>query len=402
MKLAIIVFGLLVMTSCEEGSDITIDGDEISHESLQSSLKDFQWEILKKVNREHGSDKNLNISPISIAVALSMAYEGAAAETKERMASTLKLSKVGQTGQAYRTIIDDLNTSVSLSVNNAVFWDGAGMTPNESFLKYQNEYFKTQQQELDFADSDAVQKINSWAEQATEGRIKEVLKSISPDEVMFLMNALFFKSDWQDPFPIDNTRVRDFTLADGKTITTEFAHQDNQLSFYQGSDFDAVDLYFDGQAYSMTFLLPGEGSNPDQLIDVLDRDRIDKLYDSDLQTGRLLLSMPKFEVASDLNLKTVLSNMGMAVAFDKNNADFSNLGSSSGNLFISRVKHNTFLKVDEKGAEGAAVTTVGVSATSLPPSVDLDRPFVFLLRNVENGILVFGGKIEDPSDRIEE
>ncbi|NND34420.1 MAG: hypothetical protein HKN76_17680, partial [Saprospiraceae bacterium] len=286
-----------------------------------------------------------------------------------------------------------------LSLSNAVFWDKSRITPHDDFLDYISSFFTAGAFDLTFKDPNALDVINAWVNTSTQGRIEKIMEEISPEEVLFIINALYFKDDWKYPFPIEATQLRDFTRSDGSIVPTDMMHQDiSTLRFYQGSDFSAVELPFADSSYTLTLLLPTASSSPDELVAELSATRLQSLFDKDLKQGRILLNMPKFQIEYKLLLNDVLKSMGMQLAFDPNRANLSKLGSApEGNLYISRVNHKTYLKVDEKGAEGAAVTSIGVGVTSLPPQLNFDRPHVFVLRNQGTGSLIFAGKIEDPS-----
>jgi serpin B len=408
--LCMIKYGLMMLivlaSSCNKEKDDSLTPDrELQMEELMGSLSYFQWHLFQQSVASDQSGKNLNISPLSIAAALYMTYEGSAGTTRDGISETLALhsAQAGfNLGQAYEDLIHELEkTDAVLETSNAVFWDKNRIFPKEEFLQYTSDYFDAGRFDLAFEDPAALAAINDWVKTATEGRIDKILDEISQEEVMFLINALYFKDDWQFPFPEESTRVGDFVRKDGKIVQAQMMYQDiNTLRYYQNSDFSAVEMPFADTAYSLVLMLPPDGKNPDQLIAQLEPERMETLYEQDLKTGRILLDLPKFEIEYKVLLNDVLKNMGMTLAFDPNEADFSNLGTApEGNLFISKVLHKTYLKIDEKGAEGAAVTSVGVGVTSLPPQLRFDRPFVFLLLNKKTGALIFAGKIEDPNVR---
>ena len=213
---------------------------------------------------------------------------------------------------------------------------------------------------------------------------------------MFLMNALYFKADWRYPFPLESTQVGSFENADGTEIPIPFMHQDvEQIRSFRDSQLSVVELPFADDTYSLNVILPAQDITPDQLIAALSPDRLQTLFEDDLLRGRILLDLPRFEIEYKVSLREVLESMGMHIAFDPQRADFSRIGGAvGGNLFLTKVEHKTYLKIDEKGAEGAAVTSVGVGVTSVPPSFRFDRPFVFILRNNKTGVFLFAGKIE--------
>ena len=398
---------ILFFLSCskEDNNNAPDREAELQMPELVSSLESFQWKLFQQVVNSEKDLKNLNISPLSIAAALYMTYEGAGNATRDQIAGTLELPAEivpFNLGRAYKNFIDELEkTDGALATTNAIFWDKNRIFPASEFLNYTKKYFDAEQFDLVFQEPAALSTINDWVKSSTKGRIDKIIEEISAEEVMFLINALYFKDDWKFPFPLENTRMGLFTRWDGIEVSTEMIHQDIfSLRYYQGADFAAVEMPFSDTSYNMVLLLPPAGKTPDQLINNLQGDRLERLFDQDLMVGRILLDLPKFEIEYEILLNDALKALGMEIAFDPYQADFSNLGNApEGNLFISRVNHKTYLKIDEKGAEGAAVTSVGVGVTSLPPYLKFDRPFVFLLRNQNTNTLIFAGKIEDPTIR---
>ncbi len=395
---------LFIIVSCNKENNTPLSTEEeLQMEDLMESLTDFQWDLFQKVVASDDTGDNLNISPLSIAAALYMAYEGSSAETRDKISEALRLptNQGGfNLGQAYENLIKELEKDDAvLSTSNAVFWDKNRIFPREEFLQYTVEYFNAGRFDLLFSDPSALNTINDWVKTSTEGRIEKIIEEIGEEEVMFLINALYFKDDWKFPFPEESTGTGDFIRSDGKSVQAEIMRQDiYTLRSYQSSQFSAVEMPFADTSYSLVLLLPPTGQTTDQFIAQMNKKRLATLFSQDLQTGRILLDVPKFEIEYKVLLNDVLKSMGMEIAFDPFAADFSNLGSApEGNLFISNVNHKTFLKIDEKGAEGAAVTSIGIGVTSAPPHFQFNRPFVFLLRNRNSDTFIFAGKIEDPT-----
>lgn len=396
---------VILFCACQEGDPADPDlnlVDEISVERLNLALNDFQWDLFKRVLAAEETAENLNLSPLSVASALYLTYEGADSDTRQAMSEALEFADDDKgavhLGAAYRDLMDLLEDGDHLSNVNGVFWDKNRMFPRDSFLMYAGKYFDAEQFDLDFQTPAALATINGWVNDATESRIEKIIEKINAEEVMFLISALYFQADWDAPFEIESTSQRPFTTRGGEAVQVPFMFQDvNTIPFYEGSDFVAVNMHFADDKYSMTLLLPGDHLPVDEFVANLTLDRLEKLFDSDLKPSRMHLLVPKFEVESKFLLNNVLKSMGMEIAFDPHAADFSNLGvAPEGNLYIARVNHKTYLKVDEKGAEGAAVTSVGIGVESAPPVLNFNRPFVFLLRHIETGALVFAGKIENP------
>lgn len=348
-------------------------------------------------------DKNVVISPLSLVSALYMASEGASEDTYDQIASTLHLEAVTpEQGRLYRAFVDKVeseNTDAVLSLSNEVFVDPARIQFAEAYKEQVRTQYGAEVEELDFAKAEAVTEINNWVADATNDRITEVIESINADELMFLTNATYFKADWANAFPETSVFDRDFNLPDGSTVLVPTMHHDAQLANAMTDDYAAVELHFKDSIYSMTLLMPSGEVSPTEFLGDFDSRSfvtlVDEL-DQQMETSRIFLQMPKLELTTKYSLKTSLQNLGMTDAFDSGRANFDRLGTSGGNMYLSRVLHDVYLKIDEKGAEGAAATTVGVAATSAPPSLVFDKPFLFILKHRGSNVPVFMGVVRDP------
>ncbi len=407
MKYYFLTFALILGFAACEKSDMTVtpSQDEIQADVMVDAMTSFQWELFRESVAHADADTNVIISPLSVASALYLTLEGAAGVTRSEMEAALAMKQIDgkDLGQAFAELMhlmESTDDATRLSWSNAVFWDDLSIDPHEQFMDYTKTHFDATQEGMSFADTElALNTINSWVNSATEGRIEKILEEISSDEVMFLINAIFFTGDWDNPFAETLTRDRNFTTGSGEDIEVPTMSKDAQLQFSIREDYSAVQLPFSDSSYAMTFIIPAEGTDIDDFISGFSDQDLEEL-DADLNKSRVQLYLPRFEISYNQRLNSVLKNLGIEKAFDKSQADFSNLGvARGGNLFISRVNHEAFLKIDEKGAEGAAVTSVGIGVTSLPPTVSFDRPFVILLRNTNTDILLFAGKIENPAGK---
>ncbi|NND08364.1 MAG: serpin family protein [Saprospiraceae bacterium] len=402
------IFLLTLFSSCEKSSDAVPQESEINKSELLEGIQDFQWSLFKEAILEEGDQsKNVIISPLSVASALYMALRGADNQTRAGMERALALEGISsaEVGMAYQQWISTLTTTegeTRLSPANAIFWDKQRILPEQSFLTYAKQYFDADTYGLDFGNESALDDINQWVNEKTENRITKILDEIRDDEVMFILNALFFTSDWKYPFPLEQTAVRPFSLRDGSIVEVPTMHQDiATLPNLITETYQAVDMPFADSSYRFTMVLPPKEQDIDDFIGNLNASTVQEIFNN-LKSNRILLNVPKFSVSYKILLNEPLKRMGMQEAFDPNLADFTKLGSApEGNLFLSKVLHKTFLKVDEKGAEGAAVTSIGVGVTSLPPMISFNRPFLFMLWERETNTIVFIGKMEDPGAKTE-
>jgi len=242
--------------------------------------------------------------------------------------------------------------------------------------------------------------INQWVEEQTEGRIKDLIPEgiITNLTRLVLTNAIYFNAAWQYQFNEDNTIDMPFHLLDGSDINIPMMRQMESFNYTEGNGHQAVELPYDGGELSMVILLPDEGEFGD-FQNSLDAQFVDGII-RDLESRNVSLTMPKFGFESDMSLKDTLSAMGMPVAFSAG-ADFSGMDGKSGKdgLFISDVVHKAFVSVDENGTEAAAATAVIMdlkAAPEMPANFNLDSPFIFLIRDIETGSILFIGRVLNP------
>jgi len=343
-------------------------------------------------------EPNVVLSPLSISVALGMARNGAVGETKTEMETALHLTGLEDStiNTYYKTLIEGLpvvDKNVEVAQANAL-WYKEGFQIKAPFLQTNADYFKTMVVALDFDSPDAVTTINDWCAEHTHNRITSIIDQIGPYVRMYLTNAVYFKGAWQRPFDPKQTVDGQFNT----TATTQKAIKLMNLidTFAYAADDKAqyIDLPYGEGDYAMTLLLPMPGLAVDDLLDELTAESITSMLAS-LRLQQLSLTLPRFRTTCSFEMKDPLSAMGMQTAFTEW-ADFS--GISDIPLMISAVKHKTFLEVTEEGTEAAAVTAVEFTNTSLPsyPFVVVDRPFLFLIREKESGVILFAGKVADP------
>jgi serine protease inhibitor len=361
----------------------------------------FAFRLLGEINTEEG-EKNIFISPLSVGMALGMTYNGAAGGTQAAMQQVLELEDMSlqEVNESYRSLIDllrNLDPKVEFLLANSI-WYRNTMTVGQEFLDLNREYFDAEVVPLDFNSPNAGDQVNAWVDEKTKGKITEIVPA-GPlsDLIMLLLNAIYFKADWAGQFDKDLTEEDPFYLADGSTVSTEMMWHSEPvpLRYHRDGGIQVVDLPYGGDAYSMTIVLPDEPEDIDALVQGLTRDQWN-LWTAGLDSTSRIVSLPKFELDYKIRLNDVLKMLGMEVAFcDGGPADFSRLFPGA---CISFVDHKTYVKVDEEGTEAAAVTAVGVGVTSVgPPTLIIDRPFVFAIRERYSGTILFMGKMMDPT-----
>ena len=397
------LLSVLLLAGCSlTGPDESIQPDPpraltAAEQQVVASDNQFGLKLFRTLSDE-AAGENVFISPMSVSMALGMTLNGAAGETRAAMEQALEHAGLSEAeiNESYRGLIDLLTTldpEVTLAIANSI-WHDQRFAVEPDFIDTNETYFDAQVEALDFADPSAVDPINNWVSDKTRGKIETILQQISPSEVMFLINALYFKGTWTYEFDEADTQDEAFTQHDGTPTQVPMMHQETDLPYVQTERFQAVDLPYGDSLYSMTVLLPREGHTADELAADLDAQQWAD-WTSRFETRGIDLKLPRFQLEYKQKLNEALTALGMGVAFNCNQADFSGINPDE-DLCISRVKHKTFLEVNEEGTEAAAVTAVGIETTSVgggTPRVHVNRPFVLAIRDRHSGTLLFIGKV---------
>ncbi len=372
-------------------------------QGLIAAANRFAPALLTQVNATRARE-NVFISPLSASMALSMTLNGAAGTTYDEMRTALGFGAMSREsiGASYRdliTLLRGLDPKVDLQIANAIWYEkrfGPSVAP--SFLAEATQYFDATSSALDFASPASVKSINDWVALQTKGKITTIVDNLSPELVMLLVNAIYFKGDWRDAFDKAKTTSAPFTTEAGRIASVPTMFRSGTMRVGVSDGRTVVDLGYGGDAFSMTILLPRDGESVNTLVSSL-TDATWSAAVASLAAGEVDLSMPRFTLAWEAMLTEPLKTMGMRAAFVPGGADFTRLSPTVGrDLYISFVKQKTYVNVNEVGTEAAAVTAVGIGITSFPVRrvVRVDRPFVFAIRERLTGTTLFMGKIVDP------
>ncbi len=387
--------------SCEYVEDI--EKQELQIETVDPNVveanTDFGFNLFHEI-RKSEQDENIFISPFSVSVALAMTLNGAAGETETAMVDTLQLQDIETEAinpnfALLQQTLEMADPKVTLTIANSL-WSEQSFSFNPEFLNRNSQFFDAEISSLDFADPNSVNTINQWVNNRTIGKITEILNEISSDEVLFLINAIYFKGSWQTEFDPAKTRDGDFHLSDSTTKQVSMMVREGNYPFYYGEDFQAISLPYGDGKIGMYIFLPSRDSNLNTFLDSLSTQSWEN-WISQFHEQKIWVQVPKFKLEYRADLSDMLKALGMGVAFDKNRSDFSRM-SSDGDLYISRVDHKAVVEVNEEGTEAAAVTNVGIAVTSLPPQFIADRPFFFAIRDNETKTVLFMGTVVDPSE----
>ena len=390
------------------------------HESslLESSNK-FGLNLFREIAANTAATENIFISPLSVSYALGVCYNGAKGDTRDAIGATLEMAglTVDEMNEAYRDVTQILTLTdplVEIKIGNS-FWSRQGLPIQPDFLDVARDYFDARVEEIDFQADWAADTINAWVDRATNGKIEKVVEPpFSAELAAILMNAIYFKGDWMFQFDPDNTHSKTFYMADGSETDCQMMHwgtdgadslldggllsPDDNATFYQNEYLEAVSLPYGRGDFRMTIMAPNRRDDATLTVDSL----IEKftpenwnLWLSGFQVDQFMVGLPRFKFEYEVNLTQMLIDLGMELAFNCPDADFSNMF-PVGPACISKVKQNAFVQVDEEGTEAAAVTTVEIGITCEPPEFIFDGPFLIVIHEDVSGAILFIGKIANP------
>ncbi|HYW18504.1 MAG TPA: serpin family protein [Nodularia sp. (in: cyanobacteria)] len=373
----------------------------ISDTKLVNANNKFGFKLFSEILKNNSNQDNIFVSPSSVAIALAMAYNGASGSTQQAMAKTLELQGMSlpEINSAYATLkelLENPDPQVQLTIANSL-WAKKEATLQPNFIQSTEEFYKAKVTNLDFQDAGSANTINKWVEDSTRGKINKIVEQIQPDQVLFLINAIYFKGKWTNQFDKSQTAEHPFKSISGKQKQQPMMSQTGEYRYYENDQFQAVSLpYGEDGKVSFYIFLPKEESNLQTFYQNLNADNWEKWL-SQLKNRDGFIRLPRFKTDYDVTLNDALKALGMSEAFS-NQANFSGMGTK---LKISEVKHKTFVEVNEEGTEAAAVTSVGMVPTSFTQKLEpfrmiVDRPFFSAIRDNQTGSILFMGSITDP------
>ncbi|WP_394840203.1 serpin family protein [Pendulispora rubella] len=371
----------------------------------------FGFDLYQRVRTQKG---NIAVSSASITTALTMTWAGAKGDTADQMRKVLHLEgtpqEVLQSAGKLSSALQEPARPIKFRIANRLF--GEKTFKFESpFLESTKAAFGAPLEGVDFikAPEPARVRINTWVEEQTEKRIKDLIPAgvIKTDARLVLVNAIYFLGDWNTPFDKERTKPAAFQLSATSKKDVPTMRREDRLRFVQQDGLKALEIGYKGGQMSMLFVLPDKVDGVEALEKSLDNGKIADLV-SALQPQTVNVTLPRFEInpTASLALGERLQEMGMPLAFDRRKADFTGIAnppSPQDRLYISDVFHKAFVKVDEKGTEAAAATAVVMMrATAMPmpekvAQFHADHPFLFFIRDNATGMILFNGRVSDPS-----
>lgn len=368
-----------------------INSEAITEAEAEKSAT-FAVRLFKAANE---SGKNTLISPLSVFAALAMTVNGARGDTLRCMEATLgmKAEELNKYFYSYRQSLRDDNGCILRLADSVWFRDDERFNVNGDFLQSNADYYGADMYKAAF-DGSTIKDINKWVSNKTDGMISDILNDIPVEALMYLINALAFEGEWETVYKKVQVNNGVFKCEDNTEQTVKYMYGSESVYLDDGRATGFIKPYKGGK-FAFAALLPNEGISLDDYIDSLDGSTLQNTFRGAETTG-VETSIPKFKAEYSSELSVVLRGMGMGLAFDKELADFTGIGKSTGgNIFISRVIHKTFISVYEKGTKAGAATVIEMSdKMAAPPEmkqVYLDRPFVYMLVDTETYLPFFIG-----------
>jgi serpin B len=375
--------------------------------SLVSGNSSFAFALYKQLTKT--SSGNMFYSPYSISTALAMTYAGANGDTEKQMSKALQFTlPQAQLHPAFNDLALALASrgqnakgtngkSFSLNIANAL-WCQKDYTLLPAFLNILAQNYGAGVNLMDFIKSpeDSRMTINNWVSDQTNSRINDLLPqgSIDSSTRFVLTNAIYFDAAWQYPFAKESTYNGTFNLLNNSTVTVPMMSHEASYNYVKANGYQAVELPYSGNEIAMDIIMPDAGKFT-SFESAMTADKVNGIIGS-LNNSFMVLTMPKFSFDSSFSLNSALSALGMPVAFtDK--ADFSGITGNT-DLHISDVVHKAFVAVDEEGTEAAAATGVVMGLAAMPAnSMTVNQPFIFLIRDIQTGAILFVGRVLNPA-----
>lgn len=400
---------VLTSNSCEKS---TVDKETKLSEPMKIELRGaeslmaqsdqaFAFDFFAKVFDEERNkeDENFMISPFSLSMALAMTWNGSDNDTKLAMQKTLGFEdwtddEVNGYFKKLKEAFEKTDPSTKLSIANSI-WTNQNVEILPDFIALNKAYYNATVESVDFGNAATVGRINKWASNNTNGLIDNVIEQTKPSDLMYLLNALYFKGIWVSEFDVKNTSKMNFTADNGGQVKVDMMHQEAKFNYTEDETMQVVELPYGNKAFSMMVLLPKEDKKLADIAIALQEEGYWNNFKRNLSNKVVDLFIPKFKTEYSKKLNDVLTDMGMGIAFTANKADFSRM--SDRDAFISFVTQDTYIATDEVGTEAAAVTVVGIVETSMPAENVLfkaDRPFIYMIQEKSTGSILFMGAVK--------
>jgi serine protease inhibitor len=395
----------LSVISCKKTSDNVQPGEPVpinlttKQVSLIESGNSFAFDIFKEALKSTADSKNIIISPLSISYALSMTLNGASGATRDSMIKALRLKNItlDELNQSYKDLkaaLLSVDPRVLISLANSV-WIEKNFVAKKTFTDILTGFYNAESKSFDIKDPNAPKVMNTWIEDKTNGLIKNMIDKLEDNAVMLLINAIYFKGKWNIQFDKNATKPRTFSKSDGSTVSAPAMHQTETHKIYKGNGYVMAEIPYGQGNFAMDIFLP-DNISLSPVTSILTDAGFSSIKNN-LENRKVNLYLPQFKYGYKEELKEVLSLLGMGIAFT-DNANFSNISDLS--LLINKVTHQAFIETNEEGTEAAAATVAEIGNTMAGPNdpvtIDINRPFIYIIRETTTNSILFMGKVADP------
>jgi len=400
-KILISCIVLSLIFSCQTVNDnsgepsIKITTNEIS---IAYNANTFGLKLFREISR-NSPDSNVIISPLSVAIPLAMAYNGANGATKDSMRKVLDFENYNdeEINIAFENLLDyfsNLDTETIIKIANSI-WKHIPVPILQSFVKLCQEYYHAEYKEIDFFAPNSLDSINNWIYENTHGTIKNALDRIPPLAVLYLINTLYYKGVWKYKFDESNTKPGYFFSINDKTINCKMMSQKNKFPINLTDQYTAISLPYNDEKFYMIIILPDCSTDINTFSENFTIEKWNEIINNlEIPEDSVLLKLPRMKLEYNSLLNDALKNLGMGICFDFYKADFSKIFGKTG-YWISRVIHNTFIEVNEQGTEASASTIVEFYRLGEEKLIyiNVDRPFIFAIYEKLTGAILFIGKV---------
>lgn len=365
--------------------------------ALVAKSNDFSFNLYRAIHAADNQKSNIT-SPLSVAYVLGMLNDGAAGNTAKEISQVLGFGATKQTINEYcKALIDQApmaDPSVILQIANIVAAN-QDVTLEKDFKNDMQNYYSAEVASLDFSKQSSVDYLNTWCKEKSGGMILSIIDALSPEDLLVLMNAVYFKATWTEKFDEKETQEEVFTKADGSTIKLPMMHRNAQIRYCTNEVYTGIWLPFgSGDRWSMKVLLPEEGKTIDDIVKSLTGESWENNY---WQHAIVDIKMPRFSTKSDIMLNDMVSKLGAPSIFDPQKADFSLISKNQKQFYVSQMKQKAAIEVNEEGTKTTAVTVSMMTGSSIvngKGEFHANRPFVYVIQEWSSGAIFFIGTFQ--------